>query len=1258
MLSGQFHAFASRAGVGRAPFLHCAAILCAFLVVAGAGEVRADMPNLDQQAALEAVVGSRAEQTGFKYGLGLIDNTGATPVYYEKGIAHDSLVRIGSQSKTFAGTVVLQLAEQNKFSLNDTLGDVVARHGVDLGAALPAGADSITIAQLLNMSSGIPNYLGQPVTVAGTTKTLWEQWKDQDYGPVPGIDHKALAALGLGGYPAAFAPGFTGAYSNTNAIILSLIAEKVTGKPFETLIDELTAGVGLTGTRLPTESSPAGLLPGMESGSPITDMDATIPWTSGSIVSTVEDQLYWLRALTQNKTRSDGELLTPEMFAERFDPANSSTFIMGGLPVQYGYNVLTIDMNPFGVPLTLVGHGGSIAGYSSFSAWCEELNFGIVTNAAVGSGIDKFGNYTNIASETLLMNAMKALERTNRSGHLGALSSADTLNGALDYDFDADADGHADGGRYFTGERTLTGATTIAASGRQTVFLDLENPATILMTIDPTLTGYLSGTSSAATATHIATGPNTLTLAPGARVEGYGAYATLVDVTAAGGKLVNNGELAFYGPNSTAVSLDAASTYESADNSLIYVQGGGGVALDLDGYISPTAIQGAIQTLGNSTAVAATNGANAQFENATVDVYATGLAMDSSFKTTDPDKYRHTAVQAQSGSTLDFRSSSILIDAERPWGGAAYPVGVTVLDFYAMPGVLTTAVRMDSSAVSAEDTFIAGPGYGVVLEGGTNTFALSGQASLLSGGLAAFNQTGGKADITVSGGATVVGRWNLLGTGNSLTLGDARLLVALDENAPAAHIANAGAVTLGAGTRTTVLPVSSGLLADDSFLLMSGVTSFTGDADQIVVQDVGGMYRPITFSTAYADASDSVTLTAARDWSYYRNSGIENDSLAGLLDHLPWVQSSLSPSVRQLVQYMDSSAAPRSDAGRLQPHTLHGIALAELRHAGNTRRFAAEPVSRPGDAATAQDQTQAQAQAQVQAWHAFGGVFGNHARQDASGEDPFGYTIDGQGALVGMGRRLGDNVSLGAFLGYSSQEQEYKKGYGRIRDTITRVGPFADIRTPLVDVFASTSGGFHEVDSRRELRFASWSETNDADYRAWDVLSYLSLSKDVDVSVLRVTPRVEAAHVYLRADSYTEETSAKDPWIFGQDASGVLDVDDATYQYLASNTSLEVGYDITGALGVVSLSAGAGWWRQWLGDTPEVDTAFVGGGGHIFATQGADTDDDMLLLKAGMSWDSKSRTNSDVRLALNFEQYIGETARDISVASFTLGVAF
>ncbi len=1244
MLSGQFHAVASCAGAGRSPFLHCVAILCAFLAVAGAGEARADMPDAGQRAALEAVAAARKAQTGFAYGMGLIDAAGMTH-FYDNGIGPTDLVRIGSQSKTFAGTVVLRLVESGAFSLDDTLGEVVARHGVDLGAALPAGADSITIAQLLNMSSGIPNYLGQPVTVAGTTKTLWEQWKDQNYGPVPGIDHKALAALGLGGYPAAFAPGFTGAYSNTNAIILSLIAEKVTGKPFETLIDELTTGVGLTGTRLPTESSPAGLLPGMESGSAITNMDATIPWTSGSIVSTVEDQLYWLRALTQNKTKSDGELLTPEMFAKRFDLANSSTFIMGGLPVQYGYNVLTIDMNPFGVPLTLVGHGGSIAGYSSFSAWCEELNFGIVTNAAVGSGIDTFGNYTNIASETLLMNAMKALERTNRGDHLAGVSP-----GTLSYG--------AAGGYYFTSGQTLTGDTTIAASGAQTVFLDLENPATILMTIDPTLTGYLSGNSTTPK-THIATGSNTLTLAPGARVEGYGAYATLVDVNAAGGKLVNNGELAFYGPNSTAVSLDAASTYESADNSLIYVQGGGGVALDLDGYISPTAIQGAIQTLGNSTAVAATNGANAQFENATVDVYATGLAMDSSFKTTDPDKYRHTAVQAQSGSTLDFRSSSILIDAERPWDGVAYPVGVPVLDFPAMPGVLTTAVRMDSSTVSAEDTFIAGPGYGVVLEGsGLNRFTLTGSGSLLRGGLAAFKQTGGTTDITVSGGATVVGRWNLLGTGNSLTLGDARLLVALDENAPAAHIANAGAVTLGAGTRTTVLPVSSGLLADDSFLLMSGVTSFTGDADQIVVQDVGGMYRPITFSTAYADASDSVTLTAARDWSYYRNSGIENGSLAGLLDHLPSVQSSLSPSVRQLVQYMDSSAAPRSDAGRLQPHTLHGIALSELRHAGNTRRFAAEPVSRPGDAATAQDQTQAQAQAQVQAWHAFGGVFGNHARQDASGEDPFGYTIDGQGALVGMGKRLGDDVSLGAFLGYSSQEQEYKKGYGRIRDTITRVGPFADIRTPLVDVFASTSGGFHEVDSRRELRFSSWSETNDADYRAWDVLSYLSLSKDVDVSVLRVTPRVEAAHVYLRADSYTEKTGAKDPWMFGQDASGVLDVDDATYQYLASNTSLEVGYDITGALGVVSLSAGAGWWRQWLGDRPEVDAAFVGGGGDTFATMGARTDDDMLLLKAGTSWDTKSKTNSDVRLALNFEQYIGETARDISVASFTLGVAF
>src|SRR5215469_12707915 len=117
-------------------------------------------------------------------------------------------VHIGSITKTFVATVVLQLAAEGRLSLNDSvqkwLPGVITGHGYH-----PA---QITIRQLLQHTSGLRDYMADPR--AQTLKALEKTWRPQQL-----VD----AALRLG------PPVHGWLYSNTNYILLGMIIQKVTG---------------------------------------------------------------------------------------------------------------------------------------------------------------------------------------------------------------------------------------------------------------------------------------------------------------------------------------------------------------------------------------------------------------------------------------------------------------------------------------------------------------------------------------------------------------------------------------------------------------------------------------------------------------------------------------------------------------------------------------------------------------------------------------------------------------------------------------------------------------------------------------------------------------------------------------------------------------------------------------------------------------------------------------------------------------------
>ncbi len=208
----------------------------------------------------------------------------------------DQTFEIGSQTKLMTAVTILQLAEQGKIDLD-------ARAATYLSPATIQGianTDTVTVRQLLNMTSGIDNYTevrdaeGIPLFV----KALLEN-PDQVFGPQQALDLSR-------GLPAVGAPGDAYFYTNTNYLLLGQIVEQQTGKSF---YDVLKAGIfdpaGMTNTvrQLGTDDPRLSSYLEDQTGQLV---DVTrAQWElrgEAGIASTTDDMVRFLKALLVDKT--------------------------------------------------------------------------------------------------------------------------------------------------------------------------------------------------------------------------------------------------------------------------------------------------------------------------------------------------------------------------------------------------------------------------------------------------------------------------------------------------------------------------------------------------------------------------------------------------------------------------------------------------------------------------------------------------------------------------------------------------------------------------------------------------------------------------------------------------------------------------------------------------------------------------------------------------------------------------------------------
>jgi D-alanyl-D-alanine carboxypeptidase len=266
----------------------------------------------------------------------------------------DDRMRIASVAKAFSGAVALSLVSKGALSLNDTIGKRLKK----LPEPPPAAWADITLRQLLNHTSGLPDILEDPDYLDAFLASLTK-------APPP---EKLLTYLYNSKPPLRFHPGSKYQYSNSDNIAVALMAEAATGKSYEDLLRELVyRHLGLRKTSLPRGPNlRKPFIHGYDNDpaqDPPEDVSELVAagwsWASGGIVSTPADLNTFIRAYVGGK-----------LFDQRTQ-AKQRRVVEGGSSEPPGPGMNSAGLAIFRYETrcgTVWGHTGNTLGYTQFAA--------------------------------------------------------------------------------------------------------------------------------------------------------------------------------------------------------------------------------------------------------------------------------------------------------------------------------------------------------------------------------------------------------------------------------------------------------------------------------------------------------------------------------------------------------------------------------------------------------------------------------------------------------------------------------------------------------------------------------------------------------------------------------------------------------------------------------------------------------------------------------------------------------------------------
>jgi D-alanyl-D-alanine carboxypeptidase len=273
----------------------------------------------------------------------------------------DDHFRIGSITKTFTATVILELVDRHRLRLSDPISAWEPR--------VP-DARRITIAMLLDMRSGIWDEGGTGPEGRPSLLARWVSKHCQDHDRACGRrvwSPQELVNLAIR-QGRAYPPG-TWYYSDTNYVILGIIAQDVTHRPLATLVRRLVLNpLHLTQTSFPGRSlavprpATSGYLPGSSGRYQVANvLNPSATFAYGNMISTLRDMQRWARDLARGALLSRRTRRIRDRVADTgvTDYPLAKTGVSTSLVLRYGLGLIRLS--------NLIGHNGFLPpdGYSA-----------------------------------------------------------------------------------------------------------------------------------------------------------------------------------------------------------------------------------------------------------------------------------------------------------------------------------------------------------------------------------------------------------------------------------------------------------------------------------------------------------------------------------------------------------------------------------------------------------------------------------------------------------------------------------------------------------------------------------------------------------------------------------------------------------------------------------------------------------------------------------------------------------------------------
>ena len=286
--------------------------------------------------------------------------SGFADVAAKRRLTADTEFAVASISKTFLAALILVLDDEGSLDPE-----------APVTAYLPALTidPAITIRQLLDHTSGLHDFFYDPEIDEALLADRTRTWTAEE-------------ALSYVGKPY-FEPGAGWHYSNTNYVILGMVAEAVGGAPLaEQLRTRFLAPLGLDHTHYQGVEKPLGPVarayrfsgPGLRLRPiPLSDGSNIVPFTSvvtaagsaGSIASTADDLVTWAKALY------GGRLLSPAALTTMLADVAMTAQFKPSIPYGLGVQAATVDGRP------TLGHSGRLLGSRTVVRWLPDQGMAI-----------------------------------------------------------------------------------------------------------------------------------------------------------------------------------------------------------------------------------------------------------------------------------------------------------------------------------------------------------------------------------------------------------------------------------------------------------------------------------------------------------------------------------------------------------------------------------------------------------------------------------------------------------------------------------------------------------------------------------------------------------------------------------------------------------------------------------------------------------------------------------------------------------------